>query len=134
VATKYLGLGTVLAVDKDDDNGYDTLSLILNASPPTREREEVDDTTLEDSLQTYSAGIEKHSKYSVKLKWDSGDAVHAALLTLFANKTKTNFKITFTSSAVWIFEGWIQQLNVQSIEHNKHYEADMVVNRTTAIT
>jgi hypothetical protein len=138
MATRYLGLGTVLSVDHDADASYadGVIALIINGSPPTREREEVDDTTLEDILQTYTPGIEKHSKYSFKIKWDSADAIHIALLTLFDAKTKVNWRIVFTSatSNTWTFQGWVQQLNIQSIEHNKHYEGDVVVNRTGAIT
>lgn len=137
MATRRLGLGTVISVDKDNDSGNDTISLVINAKPPTREREQIDNTTLEDTLQTNDPGIEKHSQYSFRIKVDKADAVHAAILTtLFDNKTTTTWVIVFTdgTNETWTFDGWIQKLEHQPVEYNKHNELEVTVDRTTAIT
>ena len=137
MATRRLGLGTTFSVDKENDGGSDTIALVLNAKPPTRERETIDDTTLDSTLQTNSAGIEKHSTYVMRLKLDKADAVHSVLITtLFDNKTETTWVIVFTdgTNETWTFDGWISKVEHQSVEHNKHNEVEITVERTTAIT
>ena len=138
MATKYLGLGTVFSVDQDADAAYDddVIPLVINAAPPGREWEEVDETTLDATLQTNSIGIEKHSHYSFRIKWDPGDTSHAALLTLAASKAEKNWRIVFTAATneTWTFPGKITKFQPQSVEHNKHLEAEVTVHRTGAIT
>jgi hypothetical protein len=137
MATRRLGLGTTFSVDKDNDGGSDAIALVLNAKPPTRERETIDNTTLGDTLQTNDPGIEKHSTYVIRLKLDKADAVHLVLIsTLFDNKTETTWVIVFTdgTSETWTFDGWISKVEHQPVEHNKHNEVEITVERTTAIT
>lgn len=138
MATKYLGLGTVFSVDHDADSQYDdgVISLVINAAPPGREWEEVDETTLDASLQTNSIGIEKHSHYSFRIKWDPGDTIHAALITLAEARSAVNWRIVFTAATneTWTFAGKITKFQPQSVEHNKHLEAEVTVHRTGAIT
>lgn len=135
MATRRLGLGTVLSVDSDANAAYETISLVVNAKLPARERDEIDDTTLEDTLQTMSAGIEKHSQYEMELKLDQADTVHTALYTLFGNKNKVNWKVVSTAgtNATWIFEGFVQKYEILSVEYNKHLHVRIVVNRTGSI-
>ena len=134
MATRYIGLGTVFQVDKDDDGGYDSISLIVNAKPPPSEFEEIDDTTIDATFQTMSAGIKKHSQYSFRLKRDGADAVHLALRTLHEAKTKTNFKITWVDTKVWTFEGWIQKIEPAVVDHKSHVEDEYTVDLTSVIT
>ena len=136
MATRRLGLGTVLSVDSDANASYETITLVVNAKLPTRERDEIDDTTLEDTLQTMSAGIEKHSQYEFELKLDQADTVHTALYTLFGSKTAVNWKVVSTAgtNATWVFAGWVQKYEILSVEYNKHLHVRIVVNRTGAIT
>lgn len=137
MATKYLGLGTVLSVDYDGDDDYDTIPVVINGKPPAREFEEVDETTLDDTLQVNTLGIEKHSHYTFRVKWDHGDTVqHALVNTTFASKAAKNWRIVFTSGTnnTWTFPGKIVKLEPQSVEHNKHIELEITVHRTGAIT
>lgn len=134
MATRYLGLGTVIAVDSDANATYETISLIIEGTPPAREREEVDDTTLDATLQTNSPGIEKHSQFSFRMKLDGADTNQGAVYTLFGSKAKVNWKITWTDTKVWVFEGWVQKYEPQAIQHNKHNEVMVTVDRTSAIT
>jgi hypothetical protein len=135
MATRRLGLGTTFTVDADNDGGNDSIALVLNAKPPTRERETVDDTTLDSTLQTNTAGIEKHSTYVIRIKFDKADATHYKFIALFDGKTETTWVIVFTdgTNETWTFDGWISKLEHQSVEHNKHNELEITVERTTAI-
>lgn len=133
---RHLGLGTILRVDADANSTYETITLVLSAKPPGREREEVDDTTLDSTLQTNSMGIEKHSHYTFRIKDDGTDAVVVSLNTLFGSRAKVNWRIvwTYATSNTWTFEGVVQKLDYQTIEHNKHYELEVTVHRTGGIT
>ncbi len=136
MASKYIGLGTVISVDVAGGSSFATIDLCVTGTPPARERELVDFTTLDATLQVYEPGIEKHSEYSFDHVWDPDDTNQTALYTLFGSKAKANWKITYTDAtpATWAFLGFVSKVEVQPIEHNKPLMRRITVQRTGAIT
>lgn len=131
---KYIGLGTAFAVD-DDDSGsvFTTIALVINATPPPRTRVLIDGTALSDTLQTYEAGIEAHSAYSFTHYYEPNETNGNLMTTLFANKTKVLFQITYTSTDVEQFEGFVSGIEPQQIVHDQLYTRLVTIQRTGAI-
>lgn len=133
---KYIGLGCVVQVDPAGSTSYVTIDQVVSFSPPERMRELVDATSLDDTLQTYIPGIEKHSKCEISFVWDPDDSDHAAIYTLFGSKAEAQWKLTYTDStpATWTFKGKVSDFVLESIEHNKALMAKVTVQRTNSIT
>jgi hypothetical protein len=135
MASKWLGLGTLFKVD-DDDSGstFSTLSLAIDGTPPARKRVRIDATALSDTLSTYKMGMEDHSEFSFTQFWDPLDTLHAAIDTLFANKTQVIWTITYTSSEVDSFEGFVSALEPTTITKDGLLQRKVTVQRKTATT
>lgn len=137
MASKYIGLGTLVKVDENDDgSNHTTVTLVISGTPPGRTRELIDGTSLSDTLATYEAGIEQHSQFVFTQFWEPGDTVHESLDTLFANKTPVEFQIVFTTSPATTdeFEGFVSGLEPQAFVHNSIYQRQVTIQRTSAIT
>jgi predicted secreted protein len=137
MATKQIGLGTIVKVDEDDSgSGFTTVTVVMDATPPKRERETVDCTSLDDTLQTYAPGIEKHSEFTFTQYWHPTDTQHASIDTLFGSKALVLWQVVypFASSITDQFEGWVSALEPQTIKHNEHITRKVTIQRTGAIT
>lgn len=130
MATPYIGLGVINNVNAT------VLALIVNSSPPKRERELVDVTALDSTLQIYLPGIEKHSMYELSLLRDPDDANQTGLYTLFGSKATVACIITFTDTtpATWTFTGFVSSIEPEQIDHNKPLMWKVVIQRNGAIT
>ena len=142
MASKLLGLGTVVGVDENDGgSGFTTCTLLLNCTPPSRKRERIDGTSLSDTLATYEGGIEQHSEFTFTQFWEPEDTQHVSIDTLFASGSlpagKVLWNITYTSAApgtVDQFEGWVSDLEPQTITVNGLVQRNVTIQRTSAIT
>lgn len=130
MATPYIGLGVLTSVDAK------SIGLVVNSTPPSRERELVDVTALDSTLQTYKPGIEKHSQWQFDLLRDPDDTNQSALYTLFGAKTDVSCIITYSDStpATWTFTGFVSMIEPQQIEHNKPLMWRVTIQRTGSIT
>jgi hypothetical protein len=142
MASKLLGLGTVVGVDENDGGSvFTTITLITDFTPPGRKRARIDGTTLTDTLSTYEGGIEEHSEFSFRQFWEPEDTQHASIDTLFglgsATAGKVLWNITYTSAApgtIDSFEGWVSDLEPQTIVKDGIVSRVVTVQRTGAIT
>lgn len=132
---RFLGLGTLLGVD-DDDSGtvFTTITLAINATPPMRKRVLVEATALADTLATYEAGIEDHSEYTFDHYYEANETNGNLMTTLFANKTKVLWNITFTSTDIEAFEGFVSGVEPQQIVTDQLYSRRITIQRTGAIS
>lgn len=128
--TPIIGLGTVVVVDSK------TIDLIVNAKPPARDRELVDITTLDATLQIYAAGIERHSEFTFRLLRDPDDTDQTSLDTLFGSKAIKTCTITYTDATptVQTFSGFVSKVEPSQIEHNQPNAWDVTIQRTSAFT
>lgn len=132
---RYLGLGTTIAVDDDDSgSGFTTITLAVSATPPARKRVLVEATALADTLATYEPGIEDHSEYTYDHYYEANETNGNLITTLFANKTKVLWNITFTSSDVEAFEGFVSGVEPQQIVTDQLYMRRITIQRTGAIS
>lgn len=141
MASKLLGLGTVVSVDENDGgSGFTTCTLVLSCTPPNRKRARIDGTSLSDTLATYEGGIEEHSEFSFTQFWEPEDTQHASLDTLFASASLTAGKVLW--NIVYVaspgttdsFEGWISDLEPQTITASGLVQRNVTIQRTSAIT
>lgn len=137
MANKLLGLGTLVKVDENDDaSGHTTCTLVMNATPPARERELIDGTSLSDTLATYEAGIETHSEFTFTQFWEPGDTQHESIDTLFGAKTVVEWQIVYTNGTPVTdeFEGFVSRMAPQSIETNSLVTREVTIQRKSATT
>jgi hypothetical protein len=136
MASRYIGLGTIMSVDEDDSGAtFTAITLCIKGTPPPRTRELIDGTALSDTLATYEMGIEQHSAFTFTQFWEPEDTMHASLDTLFGAKTQVIFTITYTTtSTVDSFEGIVSHLEPEEFTHNSIYQRKVTVQRKTATT
>jgi hypothetical protein len=136
MATSILGLGTVVSVD-DDDSGttFTAVTLVIDATPPGRERQEVDETHLTSTLEVAEMGIETASYFEFTQYWEPEDTVHAAIDTLFGSKTQVIWTIGYANSTTTdTFEGKVQMLGPEQITKEQKVKRKVKIRRLTAIT
>lgn len=137
MATKQIGLGTLVKVDEDDGgSGFTTCTIVMDVTPPKRERELVDCTALDDTLATYSAGIEKHSEFTFTQYWHPTDTQHASIDTLFGSKAAVLWNIVypFASAITESFEGFVSAVEPGTVKHNEHITRKVTIQRTGSIS
>lgn len=137
MASKLLGLGTVVKVDENDDgSSHTTCTLVMNVTPPARERELIDGTTLSDTLATYEIGIEQHSEFVFTQVWEPGDTQHESIDTLFGSKAVVEWQIVYTNGTPKTdeFEGVVSRIGPQTIETNNLVMREVTVQRKGVIT
>ena len=135
MATKNLGLGTIVKVDENDDGlTHTTVTVVVDVMPPARKRARIDQTSLEDTLATFAAGIEEHSEFKFTQFWDADDTQHKAIDTLFGSKGIVEWQIVFSDTTQWEFEGWVSDLEPESIAVDSMVRRGVTIQRTSAIT
>ena len=136
MASKYIGLGSVISVDPAGTTTFATIDLVVSANPPKREREGVPFATLDATLEVEEPGIEKQSDYEIEFVFDPDDTNQTAIYTLFGSKVKANWKIAFTDAtpSLWTFLGWVKKVETMPLEVNKPLMRRVTVSRTGAIT
>ena len=137
MANKQVGLGTLVKVD-EDDNGttHTTLTVVMDATPPPRTRQRVDQTSLDDTLATDAPGIEDKSDFVFTQYWHPGDTVHQHVDTLFGAKTIVEWQIVypFGTPVTDEFEGWVASIEPQQIGVATMISRRVTVHRTSATT
>jgi hypothetical protein len=136
MATPMLGLGSVIKVDEDDSGAtLTTVTLVIKATPPAREREMVDKTALADTLETSAGGVEKASSFMFTQYWEPEDTQHASIDTLFDSKNQVLWNIVYANTSTTdSFEGIVEKLEPTELVNNQHNQRNVTVRRQTAIT
>lgn len=135
MASKYLGLGTVLKVDEDDNgSGHTTITLCVDATPPARKRVRIDGVTLDATLSTYELGMEDFSEFTFTQFWDPIDTQHASLDTIFGTKLVVEWQIVYTSTEIDEFEGYVSRLEPQPLVKDGLNSRKVTVQRKSATT
>lgn len=130
-----LGLGTILKVD-DDDSGsvYTTVVKLFEITPPSRVRERVDGTALEDTLVVEAAGIELAGDVTFTIYGDYGGTQDTLLNTLFANKTQCLWQILYADAGTETFEAICMAIEPQQSERAGFWKKKVTLARQTIST
>lgn len=137
MASKQIGLGTIVKVDEDDSGStFTTCTIIMEVTPPARTRAKIDITAMEDTLATNAAGIEEHSEFKFKQFWHPTDTQHASIDTLFGNKNQVIWNIVypFSTPITDQFEGWVSGMEPETITTSGTITRMVTIQRMTAIT
>jgi hypothetical protein len=135
MAGKHLGNGTVLKVDEDGNgSGHTTITLVVDCVPPKRSRVRIDGTVLADTLSTYELGMEDFSEFSFNHLWDPLDSQHVSFDTLFDDKDVVEYQITYTSTEVDEFTGYVSELAPASVVKDGLLSRKVTVQRKSATT
>ena len=128
-------LGTVFKTD-DDDSGstYTTITLLLGFKRPSRTREMIEYTALEDTLHTERPGIEIAGQVTILLFSDPGSTQDALFTTLFANKTEYLNQFLYPDSGTETFEAVVVGYEPQETARNEYMKALITLNRLGAST
>lgn len=134
MADKTIGHGSTVSWDSTGATTWVAIGLTDSLTPPTRKRARVEGTTLADTLEVYSPGIEEFSEFTFTHFWEPSDAGHIALVTAFDAKSIANWKATYPDAAAQIFLGFISDLGPEVVESKKTMRQQVTVQRTSAIT
>jgi len=130
MAVKQIAHGTVLNV------GGSALSLIVGITPPPRIRQEIDGTTLTDTLEVPLLGIEQKSEIVANQFWDPGDSSHHAIDTAFDGKTELTLQIVtpHTVPVTDEFTAKVTKLEPEELTPAGAFKRKITLVRTGAIT
>lgn len=137
MATKQIGLGTLIKVDEDDSGSvFTTCTIVMDVTPAARKRARINKTSLDDTLATFAAGIEEHSEFTFMQYWHPTDTQHASIDTLFGSKAEVIWQIVypFSTPITDQFDGWVSDLEPQQINVDGMIMRRVTIQRTTAIT
>lgn len=131
-----IGLGTLVKVDHDGDTSFDTISAIPELTPPGQEREEVDITVLEDTMEQMRAGIDRATTFEFMLRWDPTDTNHAIISTLYGSKAIVNWQIVlpFETPITGAFAGYVSAIRPEKVEKGQPIRCNVTVRRTGPVT
>lgn len=135
MADKSLGLGSLVKVDHDADTNYTTVGLTKDFTPPGRDKELVETTTLSDTIKQFAAAIEDGGDLTVMHLWDPTDSNHTMIDTLITNGTTVNWQVV-TAHATPItgqFAGIAYSYTPEKVEVNGVWARTFKVRRTGAI-
>lgn len=130
-----LGLGTVLKYDSDDSgSAFDTITLVVNATPPPRRRVRIPAPALADTLATDEMGMEEASYYTFQVFEEPNDTQSASFNTIFSNKTQLIWQIVYSSTDTQQFEGVVSDLETLQVTAEGLLLQQVTVHRKTAST
>lgn len=136
MATKQISLGSLLKVDHDQNAVFESMTLVVEITPPPRTRAETDGNDLGDTLEVNLLGRESQSKMEFDQFWHPGDTEHEKMDTLFGSKAEADFQIV-TPHATPVtdeFSGQVIGLTPESLTPTGAYKRKVTIQRTTAIT
>ena len=132
---RVLGLGTVLKVDDDDSgSGYTSVTLLLEATRPSRVRERVENTALEDALHTEAPGIEIAGDVVFTIFSDPGSTQDVIFTTLLNAKTQVLWQFLYPDSGTETFEAYVMAYEPQPIGRKEFQKVKVTLARQTAST
>ena len=134
---KQIGHGSELWVDHDADATFTQLANVLKITPPPATRDDVDMTTLESELMEFEpSDPPDFGELSCEIHWHPGQANSDIPDTLFAARTKCNWKIVFPFSTPVnkTFQGWVKSLTPADLASKEAIRRTIVIRLTSAIT
>ena len=117
--------------------GATTITFVRSIQPPTMSRDEVNATTLDNTVDYNIPGDpEDPGEVSLEMVWTSGDTNDELFDTDFAAETITSWSIVYASpiSRTATFDAWVKSLSPANYESRTLITRTIVLRLTTIIT
>ncbi len=141
MADKTIGNGILLKYDENGDGlSHSTIGEIINVTPPTKTREDIDVTTTDSLFDTMVPSIPNYGELSFDQVWDPNDTNHELIETGFNNAVAASayeWQIVYPVIAAAVtdeFTGYVKSIGPQSIGPKDSIKRTVVVTLTSAIT
>lgn len=139
------GLGTLLQHGiGTSPTVWTTIGQRVSIEPPTLAQGEKSNTTLDDVVEKPAATLPDAGELMVQVFWDSMDASHALLYTLFNNAPTTaanelwrlvlNDGADLAHKTLIPFTGWVKSLKPGGVEKDSNVSLDTVIRLTSVPT
>lgn len=94
---------------------FETIPNVVSFQGPGGQAQVIDVTNLSSTAKEKRMGLRDEGSLSLSLHFDPDNAVHDGLRSDRANRTRQQFRITFTDTipTVWTFYGYVTQFSVQ---------------------
>lgn len=134
---RVLGYGSVVSVD-DNDSGsvFTVLTGCTSITPPDKEWNKVDGSTLDDAFDVLRGGTQKASDFVFAQVWIVKSANHEIPDTLFGTKNPVLWNVVYPQGTVVTdsFEGWVSKITAGVKGPNEYWTREITVTSTTLIT
>ncbi len=136
MASKQIALGTIIKTDQATANTFVAHTLLIDATPPAREREQIDAPGLGDTLDVPELGVESRSMFTFNQYWHPGDTEHEKMDTAFGSKATFSIQIVTPHSTAITdeFDVKITKLTPEVLTRNGLYKRQVEMVRVSAIT
>jgi hypothetical protein len=104
-----------IAIARFGTTTFETIPNVVSFQGPGGQASVIDVTNLASTSKEKRVGLRDEGQLSLSLHYNPEDAVHQGLRTDRANRTRRQFRITFTdgAAATWTFYGYVTQFSVQ---------------------
>jgi hypothetical protein len=134
---KVPGYGTLVKVD-DDDSGsvFTTIGYLREVTPPPRETNTIDGTTLEDTIDIVDPGTFKAGEFTFTMIERINNTNSQIVHTLHTSKNKVQWQVVYPQDTPVTdqFEGWVKKIGNSVKGPNEYWMAEVTVQQTSVIT
>jgi hypothetical protein len=112
-----LAQGTKFAVSADGSPpSFSDIPEIRTIGGPDGSAPTIDVTDLDSTAREYVLGLKDEGSFSLGIMYIPQNSVHAQLRSAWANRTRLQFRVTFTDSTttVWEFDGFVTGFSQQA--------------------
>ncbi|TXH06680.1 MAG: hypothetical protein E6R09_01100 [Rhodocyclaceae bacterium] len=94
---------------------FETIPNVVSFQGPGGQASVIDVTNLASTSKEKRVGLRDEGQLSLTLHFNPDDTIHLGLRTDRANRSRRQFRITFTDAtpATWTFYGYVTQFSVQ---------------------
>lgn len=133
---KVAGYSSIVKVDPAGGTSYTALTDTTAITPPDKERNKIDGTTLDDSREIMSPGTEKCTEFTFSQVWRVKSTNHEIIDTLYSNKATAAWQVSYPQATVVTdsFSGWVSKVTAAVKAPNDYWSREITVTTTTGIT
>lgn len=104
-----------IAIARFGATTFETIPNVVSFQGPGGQASVIDVTNLASTAKEKRMGLRDEGQLSLTLHFNPDDTVHQGLRTDRSNRTRRQFKITFTDATpvTWTFYGFVTQFSVQ---------------------
>lgn len=133
---KVLGYSSIVKVDPLGGTSYTALTDTTAITPPDKEWNKVDGSTLDDVFEILRGGTQKATDLTFMQIWRVKSTNHEIVDTLFASKAIASWQVSYPQQTVVTdsCSGWVSKVTAAVKGANEYWTREVTVTTTTAIT